>query len=311
MRGALKVIGVAVLILILTSTFQWVEYEKAYGVAEALPCNGTLAPYRAEVTSFLPPWDLLQKALGQRKRRGEIEILVPEGVRGSKKSLEYDILLDIASHRLSSDAKDLRSMLTGGNSTEHVKDMFFWVKVDYFVMKFAGDYGKKNLTEVVIKPSPPLGWLIEVKDALSVLNEPVKNVLFAFLLSLGIFSLALLWFYILGRVFQRFGVKSSVLKGVLAVVTLLLISFPAARVVLWLGGNADRSETWGGENFCGWVDIPEGRLWNMAVDYVYSHENTSSCEVLGYLRGHLTRGEFETLQRAVRVECPQLIQREG
>jgi len=307
MRRVLKVIGVAVLIALLVPLAQWVEYERAYRMVEALPCNGTFAPYRVEIRSFLPPWGTLQNAVGHRWGYDGLEVVVPEKLEGSERSWWYNITLDDASSSLNSSVRDLREMLANDTGKDYVEEAFYSVSIDYFTLKFSQEYGEKNLTEVVFKPSPPLSWLLKGEAFISMFKEPAENVLMAFLLSGVIFALILLWFYILGNVLQRLKIRSAFLKGALALILLILIVFPAARVIVWvgeMGKENGNSTTWtGGTHSCRRTGPTYDDFWSMAVDYIHSHGDTSYCEVLNYLRGVLTEGEFKNLTDVVSDYC--------
>jgi len=294
-------------LFIATSVLQWWAYESAGERVLSLPCDPELIPYRLEVESFLPPGELLDEGVGYRYGfSGELELVVPEKL--GKPSPEYEDLLWVLGLYLNDSVSDLRGFLANG-SDEEIRMAFQPVERSYVALKLAREYGERNLTEVVLRPSPPLGWVLEVRDGIRrFASQPETGAaLVLTLFTLLPFAALSLWPAVLARTGNRVG-------KVKAVISFLLLSLIFAAA-LWgalqvsepfsvrTGNPAGRD----GEEAC--MEIPPWKYINTihseAFRYLGRHPE-AACEVLRYLDRRLGREEMGKLADALSPNCPGL-----
>ncbi|WP_099211151.1 hypothetical protein [Thermococcus henrietii] len=291
------------------SALQWWAYESAKERILSLPCDPELTPYRLEAESFLPPGWLLKEGIGYRYGfSGELELVVPEKL--GKPSPEYEDLLWVLGLYLNDSVSDLRGFLANG-SDEEIRMAFQPVERNYIALKLAREYGERNLTEVVLRPSPPLAWVLEVwKGIRKFASLPeTKIALVPALFTLLSFTTLYLWLAVLAKTRNRVG-------KVKAVISFLLLSLIFAAA-LWgvlqvfepfsvgMGNPTDRERGAACMEFPSWKYT--NTIHSKASEYIDSHPK-ATCEVLKYLDRRLGREDMEKLVGALSLNwnCPGL-----
>ncbi|ASJ02993.1 hypothetical protein A3L09_06840 [Thermococcus profundus] len=291
--------------MLILSAVQWLAFHRAEERVESLPCDTRLAPYRLEVTSFLPPSGILRNAVGHRiGYRGEVEAVVSGKLGGY--SGDYEILTWMISSDLNQSVEWLEEGIKEENP-DYVLVDFRMVEKSYSALKFAREYGERNITEVVFRPSPPLAWMLAIRDfAFSDKTDPyIQGVIFGPFIGLVLVGAIFLWLVLLAKL-QR---TNRLLRFLLASILAILILSAAVEGLVYVLGYLMPDEDNGAGSSPSCSKFPDtlhphySDFYNMADDYVWENETSASCEVLHYLHSALTSGEFSTLQKTLNVSC--------
>lgn len=294
----------ALVLIFIISAVQWWAYENAKKEILSLPCDPNVTPYRAEVTSFLPPEELLKKGIGHRyDYSGELEFVIAKKL--GRKSPGYDDLLYAASLYLNASIESLRQNIAKGDP-DHIRLSFEFFQRNYVVLKLAREYGRRNLTEVILKPSPPLGWVLMGKEGLRELASlmGLKVVFLATFLTFAIFAAFFLWLIIVAKM----RIRPRVLKQIVAFALFVLISTAAGWGVVQvakavLGENDGWTSTHNHECLrVRYYELYE-KLYDESLEYTYSHKERVSCEAFKYLEHELSQSEIEKLRKALSLNC--------
>lgn len=303
-KFVLALVLTALALIFILSAVQWWAYENAKKEILSLPCNPEITPYRVEVQSFLPPKELLKESIGHRYGySGELELVIAKKLGGI--SPEYDGLLYVASLRLNGSIESLRKNIAKGDP-EYIRLSFEIVQRDYTVLKLAHEYGRMNLTEVVLKPSPPLEWVLRGKNDLEELASipELKVVLMAMFLTFGIFTAFYLWLIIVAKM----RIKPRMLKRIISLLLFVLIftatSWGVVQVAKVVLGENEEWES-GHDHSCLRVRYYElyEKLWDESFEYMESPKEEVSCKVLEYLDHELSKSEIERLMKALSLNC--------
>ena len=289
----------ALVLMILPSAFQWVAFEKARERAISLPCNLSPAPYRMEVESFLPPEELLDKAIGHRYDDGELEIVVP-GKLGEPNP-EYEYLLWYLSRELNDSVNYLRSSLANGGD-EEVEMAFQAVERSYLMFRLEGELCRANATAVAFRSGPPLKWLLSIKSAVKSLgsDESFVAMFFGTLVAFLIVGVFWLWFFLVAKL--PLNGSSRVIAALLLMVILFGSAIPALKLVYPNGESDHPTPTRPG---CDVVHLEDCHsvLFHAALDYMGDEGGTAACKTLAYLKKHLRKDEMERLAEVLEPDC--------
>ncbi|ASJ07426.1 hypothetical protein [Thermococcus pacificus] len=288
---------VALILVLSASTIQWIAYENARTKASALPCNLSPAPYRLEVESFLPPEELLDRAVGHRYNDGELEILVPEKIGSMDPS--YKHLTWLLSWKLNDSVSSLRDFLDNG-SDEEVQMAFQVVKRYYLMLRLEKEYCRKNLTAVVFRPSPPLKWLLSMKSSAGKLagSPDFSASLLALSVAFLISALFWLWLFLVSKLSLRGHLR------VMVAFVLLILFFGSMIFALnsLLSSGMDDGKSPSSQECDVWHTMDcYSLLFNEAFDHM---DSAATCETLDYLRDRLDAQEMGRLEEALGVAYP-------
>ncbi len=297
MKPVAKLLAGILLAMLTISLIQWVAFHKAGEHAESLPCNYSLEVYNLETVSFLPPNDILDRAIGYRGTHGDVSEILVEGRYGHRNWL-YEIYLNSSGNRLSGLVGDLRAVLNNG-STEEVEERFWALEIEYFTFKALQNYGRNNITEVAFRPSPPLSTLLSLKNFIL----EFKNILVAPLVSFVIIGAIFLWLILVGKV----RISSGPVRFILALMLALLVFLPTVEGLVYvlkhvgLGENSYSGQT----GKCGLLELhPDyDDFWDGAVDHIRKDDHNASCEVVDFLSQKLTKNEIESLKSTLNLTC--------
>jgi hypothetical protein len=306
MRRILKVVSGVIALLLLISALQWLAFHRAEEKVESLPCDTRLAPYKIEITSFLPPSGILKNAVGHRiGYHREVEAIVPEKL--GEYTDDYELLILATSPDMNHSVEWLKGSIRKKDQDYIVSD-FRMVEESYFALKFERKYSEKNITEVVFRPSPPLGWLLSIRDfAFSDKNEPlIGGMILGPFVGLVLVGAIFLWFVLLAKLQGTNRLLRFLLASILAVLILAATIEGLVYVLSHLIPEEDNGA--GSSQPCskspGVLHPYYSDFYYMADDYMRENDTAASCEVLHYLRPTLTSEEFNTLQNALNVSCP-------
>ncbi|NJE01336.1 hypothetical protein [Thermococcus sp. JdF3] len=300
------VLSTALIFMILISAAQWVAYENAEEKARSLPCNLSPAPYRLEVESFLPPEELLERGIGHRYGfSGELEMVVPEKL--GEPNPEYEDMLWYLQDRLNVYVKFLREDIANATN-ERIRLTFELVERDYLALKFARQYGERNLTEVVLRPSPPITWVLEAKAKLKGFASlpEVRGMLTATFLAFAIFATFYLWLVCVAKI----GTRAGRFRPLLSFLLLILIFTATGWGITWVAKVLPEESE--GEHWAPWRNKECSESYGpdysdifrkKAMEYMDSHKEEVSCEVLEYLAHRLSREEMAELVKALSSNC--------